>query len=451
VSKAVTLEKLTAVKALKIPWIYAQLHPSRTYPNGAVAGNIVGFVGTDGPQAGLERAEDECLASTNGQSTYEKGRDGIQLPGSTVTKTEPKNGGTLKLTIDSDLQWSVQQQIASKSIKIGAKWATAVVVRVKDGHIMALADYPSVDPNNVNGVPTTALGSLAFSTPYEPGSTFKPMTVAMLLDQKKITPRTNIVVPGRIYFPNGQYIGDVFSHSDLRLTPTGVLALSSNVGISVLSKRLDKQTRHDYFAKFGIGTKTAVHFPGESNGSLRPAQDWDQITRFAVAFGQGVSATSAQVAGVYQTLGNGGVRVPLSLVAGCEWPDGTITQLPSTEGTRVVSDSAAKQTVAMLENVVTQGPLSGALTIPGYNIAAKSGTAQVASHGNYTNRRVLSVAGLVPAENPEYAVVVTFGMPATMMTSAIVAPTFTKIMTQVIKTFRVEPSTRPAPVIPLTW
>jgi cell division protein FtsI (penicillin-binding protein 3) len=451
IAKAVTLAKLTAVKALKIPWVYEQLHPSRTYPNGAVAGNLVGFIGTDGPQAGLERGDDECLASSNGESTYEKGGDGVRLPGSTVTTKAAKDGGTLKLTIDSDFQWYVQQQIATQAQAIGAQWATAIVVRVKDGHLMAVADYPSVDPNNVNGVPNTALGSLAFSTPYEPGSTFKAMTAAMLIDAGAITQTTHVVAPGRIHFPNGSYIKDVWAHGDIRYTTTGVLANSSNTGISLLSDKLDTQTRFDYMQKFGLGAKTAVGFPGESGGVLRPAKDWDQITKYAVAFGQGVSATSAQVASIYQTIGNGGVKMPLTLVDGCQWPDGSVTQTPDSTGTRVVSESAANQTVQMLENVVTQGPMRSALQIPGYRVAAKTGTAEVASGGVYTNDRVVSVAGLVPAENPEYAVVVTFGKPSTMKTSAAAAPTFKNIVTQTIKTFRIEPSSTPSPSLPLTW
>lgn len=451
VSKAVDLATLTKVQELRIPWIYSQYNPSRTYPSGGVAGNLVGFLGTDGPQAGLERDYDACLKSTKGESTYEKSKDGVRLPGSTVTTKEAVDGGTLKLTIDSDFQWYVQEQLASQATAVGAQWGTAVVVRVSDAHIMALADYPSVDPNNVNGVPTTALGSLAFSTPYEPGSTFKPMTAAMLLDQGLATPSSQIIAPGRIKFDNGGYIKDVWAHNDLRLTLTGVLMNSSNTGISKFSDLLDRQTRYDYFTKFGLGEKTAVGFPGESAGSLKQPKDWDQITNYAVSFGQGVSATSAQVASIYQTLGNGGVRLPLTLVEGCTMPDGTVTDLPSTAGTRVVSESAAQQTVGMLETIVSKGPISSRLAIPGYRIAAKTGTAEVFENGGYSNNRVVSVAGLIPAENPEYAVVVTLGKPSTMKTSTAAAAPFKNIMTQVIKTFRVEPSTVAATDLPTTW
>ena len=160
---------------------------------------------------------------------------------------------------------------------------------------------------------------------------------------------------------------------------------------------------------------------------------------------------AAQLASAYQTLGNGGVRMPLTLVSGCEWADGTVTQQPSGTGSRVVSEAAARTTVEMMEPMVSQGPLKNVLTIPGYRVAAKTGTAEVAENGRYTSDRVISVAGLVPADNPQYAVVVTFVKPDTMKTSAAAAPAFNAIMKQVIKTFRITPSTEPAPALPLTW
>lgn len=452
VAKSATLAVLRAVQELGISWVSYQSHPARTYPNGAIAGNLVGFLGTDGPQTGLERSEDSCLASSNGEMTYERSEDGVLLPGSSVITKEAQDGGTLKLTIDRDFQWYVQQQIAEQAEATGAEWATAVVVRVSDGHLMAVADYPSVDPNDVNGVGVGSLGSLAFSTPYEPGSTFKAMSAAMLLDAGDITQTTHVLTPNRLLVGGGS-IKDVWEHGDIRFTTAGVIMNSSNIGISLLSQRMSLEDRYDYMTKFGVGSKTAVGFLGESGGSLRDPDDWDPITQSAVSFGQGVSATSVQVAAIYQTLGNGGVRMPLTLVEGCVQADGTVTDLPDTEGTKVVSKKAARETVEMMENVVSQGPLSSVLKIDGYRIAAKSGTAQVAKDGGggYGTDRIVSVAGLIPAEDPEYAVVVTLGKPSTMKTSAAAAPTFKKVMSQIIKTFKIQPSTEDAPDIPLTY
>ena len=451
VTRSVPLETLKKINALAIPWIYPRSNPGRTYPNGAIAGNLVGFLNTDNPGAGVELTENDCLSSTNGSSTYERGSDGIRIPGSTVTTEEAKPGGTLRLTINSDFQWYSQQTLNEDAQALGADWATLMVVRVSDGHLMAVADYPSVDPNNVDGVPTTALGSLAFSTPYEPGSTMKAMTVASLLDAGAISPTERVSVPSLLTLPSGGTIKDAFVHPDVRYTVAGVLTNSSNIGTSLLSEKLNKDARRDYMVKFGLTQRTAVGFNGESPGYVPETKNWDERTNFAVQFGQAEQTTSAQVASIYQTLGNGGVRMPLTLVEGCEWPDGTVTDLPSTEGVRAVSETAADQTVGLMENVVTQGSLSSALSIPGYRVAAKTGTAEVAEGGVYTSDRVVSIAGLVPAENPEYAIVVTFGKPDTIKTSAAVAPTFKKITNQVIKTFRIEPSTTATVKMPLTW
>ncbi len=450
--KGVTLEVYRAVRALDVPWVYYDLRPARAYPNGAVAGNLIGFVGTDGAQAGEELTGDSCLASKNGTATYEKSEDGVRIPGSLVTESEAKNGGTLKLTIDRDLQWFVQQRMAQTYKQLGATWMTVVVERVKDGHLLAVADYPSVDPNNVNGVPNTALGSLAFSTSYEPGSTMKSITVASLIDAGVVTPATQITAPGRRYFANGDYIKDAWAHDDTRYTAAGALVVSSNTGISALTDFLpDSQKRYDYMVKFGLGKPTAVGFNGEDSGTLHPASQWDQLTNYTVQFGQGLTTTSVQMASIYQTLANHGVRVPVTLVEGCIHPDGTVTDSPKTESTRVVSAKAADETVGILENVVSNDGLQDKISIPGYRVAAKTGTAQVAENGSYGNKAVITVAGLAPAENPQYVVVVTAGIPSNMYTSSALATTFRDLMAQVLTTYRVPPSTVPAPDVPLTW
>ncbi|MDM4763080.1 penicillin-binding protein 2 [Galbitalea sp. SE-J8] len=451
----VTLEVRDAVraaqKATTIGWVYTQPHPARSYPLGSVAGSLVGFMGADAAQFGLERSENACLAATNGSSTYERSLDGVQLPGSEVVDRPAKNGGTLKLTIVSDLNWFAQQAITRSAQSLQAKWATAVVVRVKDGHLMAVADYPSVDPNDVNASDPDDIRSTSFATSYEPGSTLKAMTAAMLIDQGKATPYTRVTVPG-IFNTRGGYIKDVFAHGTMNWTLTGIMVNSSNIGISELTDRVSKQKRYEYMLKFGLGKKTEVGFNGEASGQLAPADKWDNLTNYAVSFGQGVAATSAQVASIYQTLGNGGVRMPLTLVEGCEQPDGTVTDVPTGSGERVVSTKAANTVVNMLENFVTQASMSPLVTIPGYDLAAKSGTAQVAKPGGgYGNDRVTSIAGLVSGDDPQYAIVVTMGMPQTNKASSAVAPVWHDIAEQVIKTFRVKPSTKPVPTLPVSW
>jgi cell division protein FtsI (penicillin-binding protein 3) len=451
--KGIDTETFRAVRDLSIAGLAFEPRPTRIYPNGAIAGNLVGFVGTDGAQAGTELMQDECLASTNGSAIYERSADGVRLPNSTVTLEEPVDGGNVRLTIDSDLQWFAQQALAEQAIETKSDWATAWVVRVKDGHIMAAADWPTVDPNDVSGAPRDALGARSFTHPYEPGSTFKAMAMAMLLDAGVADPTTQIVAKGRFELPTGEVITDAWDHGDLNYTLAGALVNSSNTGISALVDRLPAEARYEYLEKFGVGSRTAVGFSGESAGISRPVSAWQGSDRYNIMFGQGVSATTAQVASIYQTLGNGGLRMPLTLIEGCERPDGNVEKSPAAEPTRVVSERAADGIVSVLENTVTQGTLQYTVDIPGYRVAAKTGTAEVAKDGGggYGTDRIVSVAGVAPAEDPEYAVIVTLGLPDTIKTSAAAAPTFSKIMSQTLTTFRVTPSTEPAPQIPLTW
>ena len=455
--KGVDVDAFRAVRDLKnsgVSWLYYERQSARSYPNGSVAGNLTGFIGTDGPQAGLELSADQCLAGTDGLQTYERGADGVQLPGSTVTTQEAAPGGTLALTIDSDLQYMAQQAVAEQAQAIGAESATAVVQEVKTGKLLAVADWPAVDPNDVNLTKDVAdLGSKAFTSSYEPGSTFKAMTAAMLLDSGKAAPTSRVTVPYSRTFPWGGEIHDATFHPTEQLTLTGVLRDSSNVGISLLGQNLSAEQRRDYMVKFGLNEPSGVGFLGEPTSGVRPASSWDQQTSINTMFGQGVQTTAVHVAGIFQTLGNHGTRLPASLVDSCTAPDGTVSMTPSAAPVQAVSAAAADSTVNMIEKVVSDGDLKDVLTIPGYRVGAKTGTAEVAkSDGTgYGSDRIVSVAGLAPAEDPQYVVVVTFTKPSTIKTSAAAAPTFNKIMSQVLEMYRVPPSTEPAPVIPQTW
>ena len=451
--KAVKLSVFDKVKALKIPWVYSEPHPARTYPNGAVAGNLVGFIGTDGPLAGTEVKQNSCLAGTNGTSTYETSADGVRLPGSTVVVKPAVDGGTITLTIDSNLEWFAQQTLAQQVQATGSDWGTAMVVRVSDGHIMADADYPTIDPNDLNSASPDATGARSFSSPYEPGSIIKPATVAGLVDKGLVTAATHVDVPSRFTdgLPAGRYIKDSYAHGDVHMTVAGVIMNSSNIGIAELTKLESEKDRYSNLRAFGFGSDTSVDFLGESSGALASPSTVDSFTTVTQQFGQGMSATSAQIASMYQTLGNDGKKVPLTLVESCTAADGTVTHPTVGATTQVVSASAAQQVRQMMETVTTQGSLHNLINIPGYRIAAKSGTAQVAENGAYGSDYIVSVAGLVPADKPQYAVIVTLAKPDTIKTSAAAAPGYATLMKQVIKTYRIQPSTTPAANTPVTW
>lgn len=448
--RKVKLDAFQAVRALKIPWIYSEPHPARSYPNGAIAGNLVGFMGTDGPLAGTERKWDECLAATNGTTEYAISQDGVRMPGSEVIETPAIDGGTVHLTIDADLQWFSQQAVAEQGSAVGARWGNAVVVEIKTGEIVAAADWPTIDPNDLNSVSADDSGARIFTAPYEPGSVLKTATVAGLLDDGTLNAGTRFTVPS-VYVVNGERITDSWAHGTVQYTTAGILVNSSNIGIGQMSEMQSLAKRTDYLKAFGFGSTSGAGFLGEEAGFVREPGATDPITAVTQQFGQGMTATSAQVASLYQTIGNGGVRLPLTLVSGCTLPDGTFVEAPKGEPRRVVSEQAAKTTVNILENVVTNYHLGPILAVPGYRIAAKSGTAEVAQGGRYTSDRIVSISGLLPADDPQYAITVTYAYPTTMKSSRAAAPTFNAIAEQVIKTFRIPPSTEPAPDIPLTW
>ena len=448
--KGVTIDVLRKVQDLGIPWLYNDLRPSRTYPRGSVAGNLVGFMGTDGPLTGVEYYLNDCLKATNGSSSFERGADGIRIPGSTIVQQDAVDGGDVQMTIDSDLQWFAQQTIATESEKLGAQWATAMVINVKSGEILVAADYPSVDPNNVFASEKDDRGARIFSTPFEPGSVIKPLIIASMIDHGKATVNSRVTVPKRLKFKGGK-IKDSFEHGTLKLTTTGILVYSSNIGINVLAQDLPKKDRHDYLTSWGFGTETNVHFLGESNGRIPPVSETDDVTKLTEIFGQGISSTSVQMAQAYQALGNLGEMVPLTLVKGCT-RDGQTTPIGTSPAkSRVISESAARETLMMMENVANKGSAAKFVKLPGYRVALKTGTAEVAKNGKYSQDRIISVAGFAPAEDPQYAIIVTIGLPKINKSAAFAAPAFAAICGQVLKQFRVEPTDTRYTDLPAKW
>lgn len=455
VAKLVDTETYEKVKALDIPWVEPYQHPSRRYPNGAVAGNLVGWVGPDGePLQGLELSEDQCLASEDGEVSYLHSlQDWVKIPGTEIVHKQAHDGGTLQLTIDTDLQWAVQRIAEARVQETGADWATVTVMEAKTGRLLAVADVPTVDPNEPSAIDAEDRGSRSFTAPFEPGSTFKALTAASVINAGLADPYSKIVAPYRIIFPNGANVNDSSRHDDQQLTLTGVLVESSNTGMSQFGELMTDRARYDDMLKFGLGSETEVGFPAEASGDLHgdPDEDWDNQTKYATMFGQGLTTTAVQIASVYQTIANGGVRMPVTLVDGCENDDGTATTAP-TQGEQVISAEAAAETSQMLERVYQDAWLSDEWSIPGYRVAAKTGTAQVPDgDGGYLKGYLVSVSGFAPADDPQFVVSVSIMNPVKMNSSAASAPVFQEVMSQVLKKYRTVPSGAPAPELPATW
>ncbi|MFV0372990.1 peptidoglycan D,D-transpeptidase FtsI family protein [Microbacterium sp.] len=437
---------------LELPFLTFPPHPARTYPDGAVAGNIVGFVGSDGtPLEGIESVEESCLAAEDGRVLYQRGADGVIIPGTEETE-KATDGGTLRLTIDADLQWYMQQLIAEETDRLRANWGGIVVVEVATGKIRAAAETASVDPNDVGASAPEDRASRLLRYSYEPGSTFKPVTAATAIEQAGLTSASTVVVPDRKVFANGAVINDSEHHATETLTLAGGLVRSSNVAMSQFGALVDPETRLEYLQKFGVGEGTALNWPGEPQGTYIPVDQWDNQTYYTTTFGQAFTVTVPQVASVYQTIANDGVRMPLSLVESCTSADGVVHAPDLPAPTRVIDKSTAAEVGLMLENVFAQGTLADDVAIDGYRMAGKTGTAQVPNgKGGYKSGVYFtSLVGYAPADDPQYVVLTVFDEPKKTRMSSANRPAFTQAMTQVLKHYRIMPSESETSLLPVT-
>ncbi|MBY6062324.1 penicillin-binding protein 2 [Microbacterium esteraromaticum] len=444
-AEGLNTEQYLELRELDLVYLHMIPRSVRVYPNGAVAGSAVGFLNGSGEaQYGIERMQDQCLSATDGEVTYLRGQGGVKIPGSERT-TPAVDGGTVQLTIDSDLNWYLQQMIAEEAKKQGAQAGSVTVVEIATGKIRAMAEYPTVDPNDIDSAPQKYWMSQIFADAYEPGSTFKPITAAMVIDQGAATPLSTVTAPSREVFPNGAVVNDPFYHPVYDYTFAGALIDSSNVSMSKFGAKVSAQSRYDYLQRFGVGSATGVGFPAEQQGLIHDPNTWDNQTLYTTTFGQAFTVTPAQIAGAYQALGNGGRKLPLSLVESCTMADGTVVKPDVPEPEQIVSEQTADQVNRMLENVAVQGGLASAVEVPGYRIGMKTGTAQKPDgNGGYKpGIYFTNMAGIAPIEDPQYVVLVTLDEPTKIRTSAATASAFQKAMTQVLKTYKVAPSSQP--------
>jgi len=449
-AKRVDAETFRAIKELRIPWVFIDTLSDRLYPNGAVAGNLIGFISRDGePLAGLERQYNTCLAGVDGQEQYERSAEGVRIPASSVTTQPVQDGGILNTTIDANLQFFAQQVLADTVNDLSAQWASAIVMDAKTGEILVAAEAPSVDPNNPAASASKDRGSRIFQFAFEPGSIMKSITTAMVLDTGVANENDTVKAPDSMSldFAGGR-VRDSFNHETFNLTLAGLLRYSSNTATVNFGKKIPASVRHSYLEKFGFGKTTALRFQGESSGILHPHKDWDRQTYYNTMFGQGISVTGIQMASAYQAIANGGVRLDPILVSGCTRPDGTVTDLPQQRGVRVLKESVAKNNLELMEKVVEFGGVGRTAGIDGYRVGGKTGTAQVQDGAGYGSRFAISFYGVAPIENPKFVVGVTIYKPVGETNSARTTPVFKAIMQQALKHYRIPPSTTKSRDIP---
>jgi cell division protein FtsI (penicillin-binding protein 3) len=452
VAKNITPENWQRISDLGLPGILKEGTSKRVYPSGTLAASLVGFVGADGKGlGGLESGLQDVLAGTDGEQVYERGQGGRAIPTAQHSKTDAVAGSTVTLTIDRDIQYTAQKALADKVAESRAESGSVVVMDPHTGKILALATVPTFDPNDISKSRSSDLGNRALSDVFEPGSTAKTMTMAAVIDQGAATPNTQFTIPGTLKRGDKVFNDDV-PHGTWYLTLTGVLARSSNIGTILASERIGSRTFNQYLRKFGMGQPTGLDFPGESKGSLMPYKDWSQTSFPSMVFGQGMSMNAVHVASVYSTIANDGKRVTPSLIESITAPDGTVTPGATPEETVVVSPKTAKTVLAMLENVVSENGTAPKARIPGYRVAGKTGTAQVAVPGGYGREVIASFVGVAPADKPELVVAVTIVKPQVgRYGGQLAAPVFKEVMMSALKTRHVPPTGTVAPNMPLKF
>ena len=429
--------------------------PIRAYPNGDVAANLIGYMGTDEPLGGFERTFDTQLAGTDGVATWQSNsRKGVRIPLRESSLTAARNGTPLRTTIDGDLQWFTQKVLASAVTQYRAESGAAIVLDSRTGEILALADVPTFDANRPTEAKKEDLGSRALSDIYEPGSVEKVLTAASLIDAGKAFPRQRFKVPG-ILSRQDRPIGDWFDHGNIRLTLAGIIAKSSNIGTVLAADAFTPTQLVSYLTSFGLGSTTNIGVRGETPGILTPGEQMTSQTKDRVAFGQSLSVNVVQMAAAINTVANGGVRVSPSIISGSAvTDDGVTVGTDVATRTRVVSKAAARGTAKMMEKVVDpEDGVAPLAQVPGYLVAGKTGTAQrVDPDCGCYNGNSVSFGGFAPADDSRFTVYVVIHAPQVDGGGgSITGPVFSRIMGYVLGRYGVAPSDGKPSRLPVEW
>lgn len=411
-----------ALKRLKLPGFGFYPEEHRTYPQRSVASQLLGYVGIDGNGlAGLELGFDKQLAGRAGKETVVKDPSGSVIEATQERVEVP--GKDLFLTLDHTIQANAEEVLRETVRKWNAKSASAVVLDPRTGAILAMAVQPGYDANRYPSAPSDLQRNRTVTDTYEPGSTFKLVTVAGALSERLVSPSTRFTLPYQIHVAD-RVIHDAEERGTVNYSVAQILAHSSNIGAITLAEMLGRTRLSSWIERFGFGRTTGVDFPGESPGIVLPPDKWSGSTIGNVPIGQGIAVTPVQMAAAYAAIANGGMWSRPHLVDHVEGGG-----RPSLHRHRLVSPRIAGQLMAMMKDVVAEGTGQYA-AIQGYQVAGKTGTAQKPdSHGGYaTGRYVASFVGIVPASRPRLVVLVAVDEPQGAIWGGVVAaPAFQQI------------------------
>ncbi len=433
-------EKAESLKAQAIVGIGFQPEEHRVYPQRTVASEIVGYAGTENRGlSGLEVQLDEELAGAKGSKTIVRDPFGRTID--VVESEQVRHGRDAFLTVDHTIQGYVERVLRRARNRWSAQSATAVVLDPKTGGILALAVEPGFD---ANAFPTVAkweedrLRNRAVTDTYEPGSTFKVVTVGGVLEEKLVSPGTKFRLRYKIPVAD-RVIHDAVPRGTRTMTVSQILSRSSNVGVVTLAQLLQRERLDNWIRRFGFGKKTGIDFPGESRGIVLRPEEWSGSTIGNVPIGQGIAVTPLQMATAYGAIANKGVLVEPHLVDRVEGRERVQPQRR-----RVLSEGTSRELTRMLRGVVEEGSGTTA-QVDGYRIAGKTGTAaKPEPTGGYSDSRyVASFVGFAPASRPEVVVLVTVDEPRGAIWGGVVAgPVFAEIAEFVLQYLEVQPDAR---------
>ncbi|MGH2729009.1 MAG: peptidoglycan D,D-transpeptidase FtsI family protein [Actinomycetota bacterium] len=439
-ARQVAPEVAEAVEDLDLPGVYLQEEAKRYYPGGRLASHVLGLVDIDGKGiAGIESQYESILQGRPGVMRLEQDPAGRPLPQADLEYRQARPGRSLLLTIDKEIQFFVELTLARAVETYSADAGSAIVMRPATGEILALANVPDYDPNEVDDTDLETQRNRAVTDVYEPGSSYKIVTASGALEADVVTPHTMFDVPDTFAYSD-RVFHDSHPHAPAAMSVAEIIEQSSNVGtikigLELGAKRLDK-----YVHRFGFGSATGLDFPGESPGIVLPREQWSGPTIATVPIGQGVAVTAMQMTAAYAALANDGVWVEPKLLLATMDQSGDLARSAAPAVRRIVSQRTAEQMERILRRVVATGTGIEA-QIPGYDVAGKTGTAQKPlPTGGYGNSYVASFGGFAPAARPEVVVLVVLDEPYPIWGGATAAPTFRTITEFALRQLGVRPT-----------
>lgn len=441
-------DEINKIQEANLSGIHLADESYRYYPSGELAAQLVGFVGWNGDlfggRYGLEASDEDELKGQEGNIFHSRDSGGRQIVIGKKEIQEAQNGTDLILTIDHIAQYETEKLLKSAVEKFEAENGTIIVMETKTGKILSMANYPTFDPNNYAAVEDIGVyRNLAISNAYECGSVFKAITMAAALDSNKVSPETFYVDSGAV-----KEAGYTIQNSDLKAngtqTMTQVLEKSLNTGVIFVEKLLGNKNFADYVRRFGFGEPTGIDLPGESGGNIKNLENLkSNIQFFTASFGQGIAVSPIQLISAFNALANGGVLMKPQIIDKKVYANGNEEQIMPEEVRRVISEKASLQISQMLRSVVINGHGKQA-GVPGYAVAGKTGTAQIAkssAKGYEEGMNVGSFAGFAPLNDPKFTILVKITNPKNVQwAESSAAPTFGELMKFLLEYYNIEPT-----------